>query len=78
MFYQISAAQGAAGTLEALYVAVGLQRGEDDVQQPQAEEEARGQYLGQPGATKLASDLGPPAVNEDSDADEGEDGEECD
>lgn len=67
-----------AELLEALHVAVGLQRGEDDVHQPQAEEQAGGEDLGDSRSTELPTDLGSAAVDEDGDADEGEDGEECD
>lgn len=59
-------------------MAVGFQRGEDDVHQPQAEEQAGGQDLGDPGSAKLPADLRPPAVDEDCNTDKGEDGEECD
>lgn len=63
---------------EAFDVAVGLQRGEHDVHQPQAEEQTGGENLGDPRSAQLPANLRPPAVNEDGDADEGEDGEERD
>lgn len=37
--------------LEAFYVAVGLQRGEENVQEPQEHEQARCEELGSPGPT---------------------------
>lgn len=64
--------------LEALDVTVGLQRREEDVEEPQADEEHRGQDLGSPRATQLAADLRPPPVHQRGHADEGEDGEERD
>lgn len=64
--------------LKPLDVAIGLQGGEEDVQQPEADEEqCRGQFA-PPGASQLPPEVGPPAVEEDADADEGEDGEEGD
>lgn len=63
---------------EALDVAVGLQRREHDVHEPQAEEQGGGQDLGDSGPAQLAPDGGPAPVHEHGDADEGEDGEERD
>lgn len=64
--------------LEALYVAVGLQRREHNVHQPQAEEQAAGEDLGNSWSAELPPDLRPAPVDENTDADEGEDGEERD
>lgn len=64
--------------LKGLNVAVGLQRGEEDIHQPQAEEQTSGQHLGDLRSTELPSNLRPAPVDEDSNADEGKDGEECD
>lgn len=64
--------------LKPLDVAIGLQGGEEDVEQPEADEEqCRGQFAA-PGAAQLPAKVGSPAVEEDADADEGEDGEEGD
>lgn len=63
---------------EAFYVAVGLQRGEDNVHQPQAKEQTGGENLGDSGSAELPADFGPPAVEEHSNADECKDGEERD
>ncbi|CAO2604364.1 hypothetical protein LEMLEM_LOCUS12053 [Lemmus lemmus] len=38
-------------TKKAFYVAVGLQRGEENVQEPQEHEQARCEELGSPGPT---------------------------
>lgn len=63
---------------EALDVAVGLQRGKEYVQEPQAHEEpCRGQ-LAATWAPQLPAQVGPPAVQEHADAHEREDGEEGD
>ena len=43
-----------------------------------AEEQTGGENLWDPGATELPSDLRPPAVEENTETDKGEDGEECD
>lgn len=59
-------------------MAVGLQGGEEDVHQPQAEKQTSGQHFGDFGATKFPPDLRPAPVDEDSDANEGKDGEERD
>lgn len=64
--------------LEALDVTVGLQRGEEDVEEPQADEQHGGQDLGSPRPSQLSSDLWPPSVHQRGHADEGEDGEERD
>lgn len=63
---------------EALHVAVGLQGGEDDVHQPQAEEQAGGQNLWDTWSAQFPTDLGSAPINENADTDEGEDGEERD
>lgn len=65
-------------SLEALDVAVGLQRGEEDVEEPQAEEQHGGQDFGSPRPAQLAANLRPPSVHQCADADEGEDSEERD
>lgn len=57
---------------------VGLQRGEEDVEEPQADEQHGGQDLGSPRAAQLAADLWPPPVHQRGHADEGKDGEERD
>ena len=57
---------------------VGLQRGEHDVQEPQAEEQAAGQDLWDPRPAQLAPDGGPAPVQEHAEADEGEAAEERD
>jgi len=59
-------------------VAVGFQWGEDDVHQPQAEEQAGREDLRDSRTSELPANHGPAAIEQDSDADEGEDGEECD
>lgn len=64
--------------LEALDVTVGLQRGKEDVEEPQADEQHGGQDLGSPRAAQLAADLRPPPVHQCGHADEGKDGEERD
>lgn len=67
-----------AAALEALDVTVGLQRGEEDVEEPQADEQHGGQDLGSPRAAQLAADLRPTPVHQRRHADEGKDGEERD
>lgn len=57
---------------------VGLQRGEEDVEEPQADEQHGGQDLGSPRPAQLAADLRPPPVHQRGHADEGKDGEERD
>lgn len=64
--------------LEALDVAVGLERGEQDVEEPQAEEQHAGQGLRSPGPAQLSTYLWPPSVHQRANADKGKDGEECD
>lgn len=59
-------------------MAVGLQRGEQNVQQPQADKQHGGQYLGSPRTSQLAADRRSPPVHQHPHADEGEDGEESD
>lgn len=64
--------------LETLDDAIGLHGGEDDVHQPETEKQRCGQDFGSPRATKFPPDLGPAAVHEDGDTDEGKDGEKGD
>lgn len=64
--------------LEALNVAVSLEWGEQDVDQPQADKEHGCEHFGSPRASQLSTDVGSAPVHERSHADEGEDGEECD
>lgn len=64
--------------LEALDVAVSLQRGEQDVEEPEADEKHGGQPFGSPRTPQLTADVGPAAVHEHRHADEGENGEEGD
>ncbi|ETE58450.1 hypothetical protein L345_15829, partial [Ophiophagus hannah] len=63
---------------KALDVAVGLQAGKEDVEQPEAHEEASGQDFGALGTPQLSPYVGSPAVHEDADTNEGKDGEEGD
>ena len=63
---------------EGFDVAVRLQRAENDVQEPEAEEHHAGDGLGSPGAPQLAADVGPAPVHENGHADQGEDREERD
>ena len=58
--------------------AVGLQRGEDDVHKPQAEEQAGGEDLGESGASELSPDFRSTPVHEHTDSHEGKDGEDRD
>lgn len=67
-----------AGGLEALDVAVRLQRREDDVHQPQAEEQAGSQDFRNTRPAELPADGWPAPVDQDGDADESKDGEERD
>lgn len=62
--------------LEALDVAVCLQRGEQNVEEPKADEKHGGQPFSSPRTPQLAVDVRPAAVHEHRHADEGEDGEE--
>ena len=64
--------------LKALDVAVGLQAGEEDVEEPQAEEQHASQEARQPRASELSTNGGPASEQEHSHADESEDGEQCD
>lgn len=66
------------GSLEAFYVAVSLQGGEEDVQEPEQHEEAGREQLGSPGAPQFPPDLWPAPVQQHSHIDEREDGEEGD
>lgn len=64
--------------LEALDVAVGFQWGEEDVEEPQANEQHGGKGLRSPGPTQLSTNVWPPSVHQHGDTDKGKDGEECD
>lgn len=68
---------GSCGS-EACDDTVGLQRGQDDVDEPQAEEQAGSQHLGPPRPPQLPPDLRPAPVHQHRDAHEGEDGEKRD
>lgn len=59
-------------------MAVGLQWGEEDVEEPQADEQHGGQDLCSPGPTQLSTDLWSPSVHQHGDGDKGKDGEERD
>lgn len=57
---------------------VGLQTGEEDVKEPEAEQEGwRGQSVS-PGPAQFSSDVGPAPIKQHRDGQEGEDGEESD
>lgn len=64
--------------LKALNMAVGLQAGEEDVEEPQTQEQQAGQDPGHPRTAELSADGGPASEQKHSHADESEDGEECD
>ena len=64
--------------LEALYMTVGLQTGEEDVQEPEPEKEGRCSQSVSPGPAQFSSDVGPAPVKQHRDGQEGEDGEESD
>lgn len=64
--------------LEALDVAVGFQWGEEDVEEPQANEQHGGKGLRSPGPTQLSTNVWSPSVHQHGDTDKGKDGEECD
>lgn len=64
--------------LETLYMTVGLQTGEEDVKEPQAEQEARGGQSVSPRAPQFSPDVGPASVKQHRDGQEGEDGEQSD
>ena len=59
-------------------MAVGLQWGEHNVHQPQAEEQAGREDLWDSRSAEFPTNLGPAAVDKDGYTDEGKDGEECD
>lgn len=59
-------------------MAVSLQRGEDNVQEPQAEEQAAGEDFRDSGSTELPTDLRTASIDKHGKADEGKDGVECD
>lgn len=71
-------AAAAAAASKATDVAVGLERRQDDIRQPQAEEQAGSGRLGQWRSAEFSADVGSAPIHEDGDADEGEDGEEGD
>lgn len=64
--------------LEAFYVAVGLQGGEENVQEPQEHEEAGCEELGSPGPTQLTSNFRPSPIQQHPHVDESKNGEESD
>lgn len=64
--------------LEALNVTVGLQWGEEDVEEPQADEQHGGQNFWCPGPAQLSTDLWPPSVHQCGNTYKGKDGKECD
>lgn len=64
--------------LKAVDVAVSLQAGEEDVEEPQTQEQQAGQEAGHLGAAELSADGGPASEEEHGHADESEDGEESD
>ena len=64
--------------LEAFYVAVGLQGGEENVQEPQEHKEAGCEELGSPGPTQLTSNFWPPPIQQHPHIDESKNGEESD
>lgn len=57
---------------------VGLQAGEEDVKEPQAEEEKGGDDAMATGAAQFPTDVRPPPVQQHTHSQEGKDGEECD
>lgn len=59
-------------------MAVSLQAGEEDVEEPEAQEERGGGELGAARAAQLAADVRPAPVQQHGDPHEGEDGEERD
>lgn len=64
---------------EARHVAVGLQRSQQDVDEPQGEEEQSGEQLGGPRPPELSSrDRGPTAVQQREHTAQCQHGEECD
>lgn len=63
---------------EPLDVAVGLQCGKEYVEEPQAHKEPSRGKLAATRATELPTQVGPPAVQEHTDADKRKDGEESD
>lgn len=64
--------------LEALYMTVGLQTGEEDVKEPEAEKEGRCDQSVSGGPAQFSSDVGSAPVEQHRDGQEGEDGEEGD
>lgn len=64
--------------LEALDVTVGLQWGEEDVEEPQADEQHGGQNFWCPGPAQLSTNLWPPSVHQRGNTYKGKDGKECD
>lgn len=59
-------------------MAVRFQAGEEDVEEPQAEEEQGGQQSGHPGTTQLSTNGRPASEQKNSHGDEREDGEKRD
>ena len=57
---------------------VGFQAGEEDVEEPEAEEKGRRGESVSPRPPQLSPDVGPAPVQQHGDGQEGEDGEECD
>lgn len=64
--------------LKALNVAVGLQAGEEDVEEPQSQEEQAGQEARHLGTAQLSTNRGPASEQEHAHRDESKDGEEGD
>lgn len=64
--------------LEAFYMTVGFQTGEEDVKEPEAEKEGRRGQSVSPRPAQFPSDVGPAPVEQHRDGQEGEDGEESD
>jgi hypothetical protein len=64
--------------LEALYVAVGFQGGEENVQEPQEHKQGRCEELGSPGPSQLTSYFWPPPIQQHPHVDESKNSEESD
>lgn len=63
---------------ESLYMAIGLQAGEEDVEEPESKEEQWSENLGNPWTPKFTSYGLPSAEHQYSHTKEGKNGEECD
>lgn len=74
---QYSSTMFSISFLEALNVAVGLQAGEKDVEEPQTQKKQAGQESGHPWTAELSANGRPASEQEHSHADESKDGEEC-